>query len=220
MYTHTHTHTHTHTRAHLRQEEQHINDTSRNVGLVMRIARRRVWWEQMHEEATEKTWKDKMVLNWKPAGAELRRSSPSSSPEATKRWGCKAWGQDHESQNAGGSGPPPTLQSAHWTDKEESCSWHPEEMILRKPLQRNSCCPDSASHGWEERPPAHRMERGRNRGAGTVLSSGSHTHTSASWVSGQRDRPWRVHGEFQHKQPKVRGGKKEIPTSEARGEVM
>ncbi|MXQ79765.1 hypothetical protein E5288_WYG007023 [Bos mutus] len=35
-------------------------------------------------------------------------------------------------------------------------------MILRKPLQRNSCCPDSASHGWEERLPAHRMERGRN----------------------------------------------------------
>ena len=49
----------------------------------MRTARRWVWWEKIHEEATEKTWKDKMVLNWKLAGAELRRSSSSSSPEAT-----------------------------------------------------------------------------------------------------------------------------------------
>lgn len=115
--------------------------------------------------------------------------------------------------------PTPSLWSACWADQEESCFWHTEE-TMQKPLRRNSCCPDSATHGWEEWPPEHRTERGGHGGAGTVPISGSHsTPRRPEWV-GRRDRPRRVHGDFQHKQPKVRRKKKEIPTSEARGEVM
>lgn len=102
--------THTHTRAHLCQEEQHINDTSRNVGLVMRTARRRVWWEQIHEEATENTRKDRMLLNWKPAGASWG-GHHQVQVQKRHRWGWEAWGQDHKSQNTGGSRPPLTLYS-------------------------------------------------------------------------------------------------------------
>ncbi|CAN0197195.1 unnamed protein product [Rangifer tarandus platyrhynchus] len=47
--------------------------------------------------------------------------------------------------------------------------------MMQKPLRRNSCCPNSATNGWEERPPVHRTERGGHGGAGTVPSSGSHS---------------------------------------------
>ena len=174
----------------------------------MRTARRRVWREQFHEEATEKTLKDKVALNWEPTGAKLRGSgttrgsSPSPKPGSDNTGAKRNEGRTTNNRMPGGFGPSPalcccsswwlTVQSPHWTDKEYS--------FVHDALNRLSCKNYSREiavdltqpqlGGTEgERLSAHRKEWGPNRGrfqrkehagAGTVLSTGG---PQQAWTS-------------------------------------
>lgn len=115
--------------------------------------------------------------------------------------------------------PPPSLGSACWADQEESCFWHTEG-TMQKPLRRNSCCPDSATHGWEERPPAQDgARRARRCRDGPDLREPQ--HTSATWMSGQKRQASKGPRWLSAQTAEGEEKKKEIPTSEARGgEVM